>query len=348
MQDYNMSEQIKFAVIGYGHIGKRHCEMIMRNPLAKLLAVADIDTTLQDEAKKAHNVSFYNSIESLLADKKNIDVVCICTPNGLHAEQALKALIANANVVIEKPLGLTKLECEKVIHQSLEVSKKVFCVMQNRYSPPSAWLKEVMDKKLLGNIYMVQVNCYWNRDKRYYKEKGWKGKQKLDGGTLFTQFSHFVDIMYWLFGDISNISARFADFNHTDLTDFEDSGIVTFDFNNGGMGSFNYSTSVYNSNLESSITIIGEKGSIKVGGQYMDEVLYCNIEDYIMPVLDKANPANDYGAYKGSAANHNFVIKNVIETLLGSSSMTTNALEGLKVVDIIERIYNIKNKTFRK
>ena len=348
MQDYNRSEQIKFAVIGYGHIGRRHCEMIKRNPSAKLLAIADIEINLQVEAEESYSVPFYNSLESLLEDRKNIDVVCICTPNGLHAEQALKILRANTNVVIEKPLGLTKLECEKVIHQSLRVSKKVFCVMQNRYSPPSAWLKEIIDKKLLGQTYMVQVNCYWNRDGRYYKEKGWKGKKELDGGTLFTQFSHFVDIMYWLFGDISNISARFADFNHADLTDFEDSGIVTFDFNNGGMGSFNYSTSVYNSNLESSITIIGEKGSIKVGGQYMDEVIDCNIKNYTMPTLPKANPANDYGTYKGSAANHNFVIENVIQTLLGSSSMTTNALEGLKVVDIIERIYNIKDKTFRK
>jgi len=348
MHGYNMLEKIKFTVVGFGHIGKRHCEMIKRNSYAKLLAVADIDNNLQKEAEETYNIPFYNSLESLLENQEDTDVICICTPNGLHAEQALKVLKSKKNVVIEKPLGLTKLECEKVIHQSLAVSKKVFCVMQNRYSPPSAWLKEVMDKKLLGNIYMVQVNCYWNRDERYYKEKGWKGKHNLDGGTLFTQFSHFVDIMYWLFGDISNISARFADFNHAELTDFEDSGIVTFDFNNGGMGSFNYSTSVYNSNLESSITIIGEKGSIKVGGQYMDEVLHCNIKGYTMPTLPEANPANDYGAYKGSAANHNFVIDNVIQTLLGSSSMTTNALEGLKVVDIIERIYNIKNKSFRK
>lgn len=148
--------------------------------------------------------------------------------------------------------------------------------------------------------------------------------------------------MYWLFGDITNIEAKFKDFNHQQLTDFEDSGVVMFDFINGGMGSINYSTSVWDSNLESSITIIGKNGSVKVGGQYMNEVEYCHIKDYQMPILEASSPANDYGFYKGSAANHHFVIENVVNTLLGKSVATTNATEGLKVVEIIERIYSLK------
>ena len=119
------------------------------------------------------------------------------------------------------------------------MSRNVFCVMQNRYSPPSEWIKKVVQEKILGDIFMVQLNCYWNRDSRYYKKGGWKGTQDLDGGTLFTQFSHFIDIMYWLFGDIDNIKGNFADFTHQDTTDFEDSGFVSFDFLNGGMGSIN-------------------------------------------------------------------------------------------------------------
>ena len=191
---------------------------------------------------------------------------------------------------------------------------------------------------------MVQLNCYWNRDDRYYKKGGWKGNQQLDGGTLFTQFSHFIDIMYWLFGDITEIQAKFNDFNHANTTEFEDSGFVNFRFINGGMGSINYSTAVWDSNLESSLTIIGSKGSVKVGGQYMNEVEVCNIQDYEMPELKPTNPGNDYGAYKGSAANHNYVIKNVIDTLKGRTTATTNALEGLKVVEIIERIYKVRNE----
>ena len=124
----------------------------------------------------------------------------------------------------------------------------------------------------------------------------------------------------------------------------EDSGIVSFRFQQGGMGCINYSTAVWNQNLESSITIIAEKGSVKVGGQYMNEVEICNIEDYEMPELPEANPPNDYGYYKGSAANHIYVFDNVIDTLNGQTSITTNALEGLKVVEIIERIYQIRNE----
>jgi predicted dehydrogenase len=191
---------------------------------------------------------------------------------------------------------------------------------------------------------MVQINCYWNRDDRYYKSGGWKGTQNLDGGTLFTQFSHFIDIMYWLFGDITDIQGRFADFNHQNLTDFEDSGVVNFRFVNGGLGCLNYSTSVWDKNLESSMTIIGSKGSIKVGGQYMNEVDYCHVENYQMPVLPEGSPANDYGDYKGSAANHHFIIENVIDTIKNRTSATTNALEGLKVVEIIERIYEQRDK----
>ena len=152
--------------------------------------------------------------------------------------------------------------------------------------------------------------------------------------------------MVTIFGDIDNIQGKFADFTHKNLTDFEDSGFVSFDFTNGGMGSINYSTSVATQNLESSITIIGKKGSVKIGGQYMNEVEICNIEGYEMPELAPTNPGNDYGAYKGSAANHNFVIRNVIETLKGRTSATTNALEGLKVVEIIERIYKVRNEQF--
>jgi predicted dehydrogenase len=214
--------------------------------------------------------------------------------------------------------------------------------MQNRYSPPSVWIKDLIETGKLGKIFMVQLNCYWNRDDRYYKADSWHGKKDLDGGTLFTQFSHFIDIMYWLFGDVENIQAKFNDFNHANLTDFEDSGFVSFDFVNGGMGSLNYSTSVWNQNLESSMTIIGEYGSVKIGGQYMDKVEYCHIKDYTMPELAPTNPGNDYGAYKGSAQNHNYVIENVINVLNGDHTITTNAMEGMKVVDIIERIYKLK------
>ena len=333
--------KIKFAVLGQGHIGKRHAEMVRRNPETELIAVCDVQSKdklgLNDLTEK-----FYNTPEELFAAHPEVEVVSVCTPNGLHASQSLLSLEANKHVVVEKPMALHRQDCEQLIFKALQMHKQVFCVMQNRYSPPSVWMKEIVDSKIIGDVYMVQLNCYWNRDERYYKKGGWKGTQELDGGTLFTQFSHWIDLLYWLFGDITDIQAKFADFNHKDLTEFEDSGFVNFKFINGGMGSINFSTSVWDKNLESSITVIGSKGSVKVCGQYMDKVEHCHIKDYEVPELAETAPANDYGAYKGSANNHHFLIQNVVDTLKGRNTITTNALEGLKVVDIIERIYSLK------
>ena len=338
---------IKFAVIGQGHIGKRHAEMIRRNPESELIAVCDVLAKEQVGLSEITE-AYFTSIDDLLVAGLDIDVVNICTPNGFHAEYAIKALKAKKHVVLEKPIALTKIDAEEILFKSLEMSKHVFCVMQNRYSPPSVWLKELADNNTLGDIYMVKLDCYWNRDDRYYKKGNWHGDAKLDGGTLFTQFSHFIDIMYWLFGDVQNIRGNFADFSHKELTDFEDSGVVTFDFVNGGMGCLNYSTSVWDTNLESSITIIGSKGTVKVAGQYMNEVSYCHVKDYVMPELAPSNPPNDYGLYKGSAQNHHYVIENVIEKLTDKGTITTNVLEGLKVVDIIERIYKVRDAQWTK
>lgn len=335
-------KKIRFAVVGCGHIGKRHAEMVVRDPGAELVALCDIRPK-EELGIEAYPVAFFSDMTSLLQSDLDIDVINICVPNGLHAELAIQAIESGHHVVIEKPMALQVQDAERVLQTSLKYQKEVFCVMQNRYSPPSVWIKQMIDSGRLGKIYLVQLNCFWNRDERYYKPGGWHGDACLDGGTLFTQFSHFIDIMYWLFGDIQHIQARFADFNHQQLTDFEDSGLVTFEFVNGGMGCLNYSTAVWNKNMESSMLIVAENGSVKIGGQYMNEVEYCHIKDYEMPELAPTNPGNDYGPYKGSAQNHNFVIRNVVEVLQHTGAQnTTTALEGLKIVDIIRRIYALK------
>ena len=336
----NNSQKIRFAVVGCGHIGKRHAEMVKREEGAELVALCDIRPQ-EELGIENYPVPFFSNMSDLLQAGLDLDVINICVPNGLHAQLAIQALETGHHVVIEKPMALTLADAEKVVYTSLKYRKQVFCVMQNRYSPPSVWIKEMVESGRLGKIYMVQLNCYWNRDDRYYKPGGWHGDAQLDGGTLFTQFSHFIDIMYWLFGDICNIQARFADFNHQHSTAFEDSGFVNFSFVNGGMGCLNYSTAVWDKNMESSMLIIAENGSVKIGGQYMNEVEYCHIKDDDMPELAPTNPGNDYGPYKGSAQNHNFVIRNVVNVLSGKPGemITTNVLEGMKVVDIIQRIY---------
>ena len=342
-------DKIKFAIIGCGYIGKRHAEIVFSHPEAQLMALCDI-LPKEKLGTEKFTVPFFSSIDNLLKQNIEIDVINICTPNGLHALHTIKSLKAGKHVICEKPMALSKVDCEAMVHASAQSQKNIFIVKQNRYSPPSVWLKDLIDNKNLGEIFLVQLNCYWNRDERYYIHSsakdttaGWRGTQNLDGGTLFTQFSHWIDLLYWIFGDITEIQAKFADFNHSSLTEFEDSGIVNFRFVNGGIGSVNYSTSVWDKNLESSITIIGSKGSVKIGGQYMDKVEYCHVRNYKMPVLLPTPPVNDYGGYKGSANNHPIMIQNVIDILKGKTTIPhVNATEGMKVVDIIERIYSLR------
>lgn len=341
------TDKIRFAVVGCGHIGKRHIEMIRQNAESELVAVCDIlpENTLHIPGSK---IPFVRDLNWLLRNY-DFDVLNICTPNGLHASMAIEALETGHHVVIEKPMTLNTTDAKKILSTAEETNKNVFCVMQNRYSPPSIWIKKLVDSKILGKLFLVQINCFWNRDERYYQSGGWHGTADLDGGTLFTQFSHFVDLMYWLFGDIRNIQTRLADFNHHDLTVFEDSGLISFEFVNGGSGQFNYSTAIYDKNFKSSITIIAENGTVKIGGQYMNEIEYCHIKNYDMPELPPTNPGNDYGAYKGSAQNHHYVIENVVNVLKTQKEemITTHAFEGYKVVDIIERIYK-SNHSFSK
>lgn len=334
---------IRYGIIGCGHIGKRHAQMITENSESSLNALCDIlpATALH---LPPNDIPFYPSIDTLV-NADDVDVINICTPNGWHAEHAIKSLEHGKHVVVEKPMALRKSDGEKMIAAAKKNNKKIFCVMQNRFSPPAQWIKDVIQKNILGKIYMVQINCFWNRDERYYSGRNWHGTADLDGGTLFTQFSHFIDTMAWLLGDIENIQAQFSDFNHQHLTAFEDSGDIIFNFRNGGMGSIHYSSSVYDKNFESSLRIIAENGTIAIGGQYMNEVTTCHIKNYSMPGLPPTNAPNQYGAYTGSAANHQYIIQNVADVLLRNAPIATTAEEGLLVVDIIERIYQLRPAT---
>jgi UDP-N-acetyl-2-amino-2-deoxyglucuronate dehydrogenase len=323
----------QFVVIGYGHIGKRHADMIRQNQAAELVAVVD---TLPIEGIQE---AYFSSLEALFASELRFDVAVIATPNYLHAPQAIMCLNHNKHVIVEKPFTLNASDAEAIISLAQQQAKQVFCVMQNRYSPPAKWLKSIIESGKLGSLYMVQINCFWNRGDGYYQQSDWRGQTQTDGGTLYTQFSHFIDMMYWLFGPISNVQSRFANFNHTDTIQFEDTGLIHFEFDQGGIGSFNYTTSVYQKNLESSITIVAENGTIKVGGQYMNEVLYCDVKSYEMPQIEASLPPNDYGHYKGSAANHQYIYQNVIEVLNGAAEIDATAEQGMKVVEIIENIY---------
>jgi predicted dehydrogenase len=331
-----MESKIGFGVLGLGHIGMRHCQSIENNPSSNLIATADIDSV------KVFPNSINRNSMSQLCSIEEVQVINICTPNGLHAEHAIFALNAGKHVVIEKPMALSAIDCQRIIELGQSKNLHIFCVMQNRYSSPSKWLKGLLDENKLGTIFQVQVNCFWNRDHRYYTPNHWHGTVELDGGPLFTQFSHFIDLLFWVFNDIQVKGATFSKFNKSIITDFEDSGWVDFTFNQGAIGKLHYSTCLYDQNFESSISILGEKGTVKIGGQYMNKVEYCHIENYTMPNLEPVNPPNLYNGYVGSASNHDSVIQNVVNTILGKELPHTSALDGKKVVDFIENVYKYR------
>lgn len=333
--------RIRFAILGLGHIGTRHADMVAAHPEAELVAIIDENAALQAKAANSYLVPFFTSLSSFLQSGISADVICIATPNALHAAQAIACMNAGIHVVIEKPMALTTTDCNAILECGRTAGKQVFCVMQNRYSPAMQWLKNLMQEGKLGDIYMVDVHCYWNRDERYYTGNTWQGTAALDGGTLFTQFSHYVDLLYWLFGNVQDISARFANHNHKGMIDFEDSAAISFGFVSGGMGSLSYSTSVWDRNMESTMVIVAEKGTVKIGGQYMDKLEYCHIKDYELKE-SISSPVEQVAGYTAAKANHHFVIQNVVDVLKGRSEITTNAIEGTKVVDIIERIYALK------
>ena len=336
-------DTIKFSVVGFGRIGQRHAKIVNEFESTELISVTDTDPEkFKNISALELDVPSFQSIDEFLdEDNGKSDVVTIATPNGFHADYAVQCLHAGYHVLVEKPMALSVEDSKKIIAAEKESGKLVFVVKQNRYSPPSEWLKTIVSEKIIGDVLMVQTNCYWNRDGRYYSTSAWRGTRDQDGGALFTQFSHFVDIMFWVFGDIKEPKAIVKNFTHPNLRDFDDSGFAQFEFENGGIGSINYSTSCWDKNMESSITVVGTKGSVKVGGQYMNEIEYCHIEDYEMPELPETNPPNDYGPYKGSAANHHYVFENIVEVLNGHKPITATSEDGMKVVSIIERIYKV-------
>lgn len=328
---------LKFVLIGVGRIGQRHGSYIKK--YGSLVAVCDTDPGRAEKAGKDFGCPFYLSIDDLLKNHTEAEIASVCTPNGLHAQQTIKCLRNGLHVLCEKPMALTVHDCGEMIKEAERASKRLFIVKQNRFNPPVEAVKKVIDEGRLGKIYSVQLSCFWNRNEAYYKNS-WKGTKELDGGTLYTQFSHFIDLLYWMIGDIKTVYSIIGNFNHKGKIEFEDTGVVAFQFYNGAIGTINYTVNSFQKNMEGSLTIFGEKGTIKIGGQYLNELEYQNIEGYEITNLPAGNPPNNYGEYQGSMSNHDMVYENLVDVLSEKGIIATNGFEGLKTVEIIDKIYN--------
>ena len=329
---------IKFAIVGCGRIAQRHAEHIQNNGV--LEAVCDVIQERADALAKQYEAKAFYSVEDFISADLDIDVVAICSPNGLHAAHSIVALKAGYHVLCEKPLGLSVQECGDMIKTAEQMNKRLFAIKQNRFNPPVAAVKKIIDEGRLGKIFDVQLSCFWNRNEDYYKNS-WKGTKTLDGGTLYTQFSHFIDLLYWMLGDVKEVKAFIGNYTHEGIIEFEDTGVVILKFYNGAIGTINYTVNSFAKNMEGSLTLFGEKGTVKIGGQYLNELEYQSIDGYKIENLPQGNTANNYGTYFGSMSNHDKIYQNVVDVLTHGATIQTNAFEGMKTVEIIEKIYSV-------
>ncbi len=328
---------IHFGIIGFGNIGTRHAKHIHAHSNASLAAVCDTNTVRRSLLKNSAT-PFFDSYKALIQES-SIDVVNVCTPNYLHAEHTIAALEAGKHVVCEKPMALSTDECDAMIHAAEQNDRALFVVKQNRYNPPVAVVKDLIENGTLGKVIQVSINCFWNRNEAYYLNSDWRGSKRKDGGCLFTQCSHFIDILYFLAGDCTAISGILNNVLHQKTVEFEDSGTFILESKRGAIVNLNLSTCSFAQNMEGSITLLCEKGTVKIGGQYLNRIEYQCINEHVIPPLPQGNGCNDYGAYKGSMSNHDKVIQNVVDTLNGLDQIATNGTQGKTIIRIIEDMY---------
>lgn len=334
-------EKIRFAIIGCGAIAARHAIHI-RN-YGELVAVCDLQEEKALAFANQFQVPYYLTVEQLISSERTVDVVVICTPNGLHAAQSVQALRQGYHVLVEKPMALTAADCETMMQAAAAAGKQLFTVMQNRFNPPVQAVKKLLDAGSFGNLYSVQVTCFWNRDEHYYQSSSWRGTKAQDGGILFTQFSHFIDLLYWFFGEVDTIMSLTANMAHQTCSELEDVGAVIVKFKNGMIGSIHFSVNSFQSNKEGSLTISGEKGIVKIGGEYLNTIDYAAFHDAVLPALPAGAAVNDYGTYRGSMSNHDLVYQNLVATLQQGTPFYADTMDGLKTVEIIEKIYQAAN-----
>jgi predicted dehydrogenase len=325
----------EFALVGCGNISNRHAENI--NRVGRLSAVCDIIPEKADALAAKYNTKAYYSIDDLLKNQTNADIIVIGTPNGLHAEHTIKSLNAGKHVLCEKPMCLTTADAFKMVKAAEEHQKKIFVVKQNRYNEPVQYVKKLLAENKLGEIFSFQINCFWNRPQSYYLNS-WKGTKDMDGGILYTQFSHFIDLLHWLLGDVDDAKGyRHAYANRTHF-EIEDTGVTILKMKSGAIGTLNYTVNSYSKNLEGSFSIFGEKGSVKIGGQYLNTLEWYEVEGQPKPALTVSPSANDYGFYQGSMSNHHKVYDDLILSLKGNGSLL-EARDAIATIEIIEKIY---------
>lgn len=316
---------LKISLLGFGHIGRVHRNAIEETEGAKLVSIIDIN--YEDEESE---LPIYKTLESFLSEDKETDLLVIATPNGLHRDHAIRCLKAGKHVLIEKPIALNSKDAMEILEAAEKSGKRVFSSMQLRFSPPVSYVKTLLENNSLGEIYMVNINCYWNRNRNYYMTREWHGSNEMDGGVLFTQFSHFIDIMNFWFEETTCVHASFYNFNHQGITEFADSGKLDFKANEA-VGSMIFTTSTYEKNYKSGIVIIAEKGTVEIGDQYLNELKYSNLKN----VVCSKNMSTEVKNF------HPVAITEIRDALAENRDSALDGVHAVRLVRFIEEAYNL-------
>jgi UDP-N-acetyl-2-amino-2-deoxyglucuronate dehydrogenase len=328
------SRSFRVGVVGCGRISKNHFDALSKVDDLNLVAVADIDAERARIAGEAQGVESFTSLEEMLA-KANVDLVCICTPSGLHSAQGVAVAKAGKHVLTEKPMSLTLAQADALVQACDAAKVHLFVVKQNRLNPPVQLLKRAVDKGRFGRIFMANVTVRWQRPQEYYDAEPWRGTWEFDGGAFMNQASHYVDLIQWLVGPVESVLAKTA--TQARRIEAEDSGIGILKFRTGALGVIEVNVLTYPRNLEGSITLLGEKGSVKIGGTAVNRVEHWTFADYDdddkLVEAANTNPPNVYGF------GHEGYYRNVLAVLQGRAKPETDGRAGRKSLELILGIY---------
>ena len=329
------NRKIRFALVGCGRISQNHIDSIKyHQDKAELVDVCDIDPIALEKASKETGARAHNNIKSMLSNT-TADIVILTTPSGLHADQAILCAYAGKHVITEKPMATRWEDGKRMVKACDEAGVKLFVVKQNRRNQTLQLLKRAFEKKRFGKVYMVNVNVFWTRPQSYYDQGGWRGKWESDGGAFMNQASHYVDLLQWLVGPLESLHAYTGTLERK--IDAEDTGVISLKWRSGAMGSMNVTMLTYPKNFEGSITILGEKGTVRVGGVAVNEIQHWEFET---PDEDDTNIHNsNYETTSVYGFGHPLYYENVIQVMRGEAKPETDGRAGLQSLEVLIATY---------
>lgn len=329
------NRRIRFAVVGCGRISDRHFDALKSHTdRAELIAVCDSDRAALQKTSSELGVEGYDSLDALLS-RSEADVVVLCTPSGLHPSQTIQVARAGRHIVTEKPMATRLADGKRMVATCDDEHVHLFVVKQNRLNPTLQLVKRAVRKKRFGRIYMVNVNVFWTRPQSYYDSSRWRGTWEFDGGAFMNQASHYVDLLDWLIGPIESVHAYTSTLERN--IEVEDSGVANIKWRSGALGSINVTMLTYPKNLEGSITILGEKGTVQVGGVAVNEIRHW---EFAEPDEDDTKVKDaSYGTVSVYGVGHPVYYDNVIRVLRGEASAETDGREGLRSLETLIAMY---------